>query len=232
MNGALNERPLLKFTLWVLVLLPTCFVAWWLLGTWLVAPAHLAATMILKAWLPEVVTDVLLQGTNMVLLTEYVEIGGRYVLPAEGVPGGLGALSSDDTVGLRIDTRVLSYAIPFYAALHFSTPMTATWERLARGLLVLWLVIALGLVATAAKDLMRVAGAGFLNLPGVPPADAIAIAYQFLTLIAPPLLPVLLWAYEARDVPAFRALLPSALVSPDAQRAEKSGRQGRPSQES
>jgi hypothetical protein len=194
-------NPLLKFALWVVVLLPPCFVAWWVLGELIVAPAYLLSDFLLRAWLPEAVTQSYLEGTRMVVLTGFTEIAGAVRAAAPG----------EDALGLQINTGVMSYAIPFYAALHFATPMPATWERFARALLVLWLLLALGIIATTLKDLMLTAGSAFMELPATPPTDAIALAYQFCTLIVPPLAPVLLWAYGSRDVPAFRALLPEAL---------------------
>jgi hypothetical protein len=57
-------------------------------------------------------------------------------------------------------------------------------------------------------------GEVFLARDGVPPADAIALAYQFSTLMVPPLAPVLLWAWTAGDSAAFRGLF-TAVKSPD-----------------
>jgi hypothetical protein len=196
-----QRRPLLRFALWVMALLPTCFVAWWFLGTWITAPAYLLADLLLSLWLPGAVSGSSLDGTTMTVLSRFGEMNGSIFSTA----------AIGNQLGFRIDTRVLSYSLPFYAALHFATPVPASWERFARALLALWLLMALGIVATALKDLMVTIGDPFLALPWAPAPVAIALGYQLSSLIVPPLAPVLLWAYGARDVPAFRALLPPAL---------------------
>jgi hypothetical protein len=79
------------------------------------------------------------------------------------------------------------------------------------GFVALWMLLAAGIVATVLKDFMLTMGPAFLEVAAVPPADAIALAYQFSTLMVPPLAPVVLWAYAASESPAFLSLLPSSL---------------------
>jgi hypothetical protein len=213
-------HPLLRFLGLVVALLPACFVAWWYLGKLVAAPAVLLVKLALSAWLgSDVIASITLDGTDMLVLTNLGEAGGE-IFSAE---------AAGNQLGFPIDTRVLSYSIPFYAALHFATPMPAPWERFARALLLLWLLLVVGLVSTALKDLMLGLGEYFLQLPGVPPADAVALAYQFSTLMIPPLAPVVLWALGARDVPAFRALLPAGLgATPPAEASGSDEHQPRP----
>ena len=66
----------------------------------------------------------------------------------------LPAREAGNQLAFSADTRVLSYSIPFYAALHFATPGEAAWERFLQGLLVLWLLLTAGMMATALRDLM------------------------------------------------------------------------------
>jgi hypothetical protein len=183
----------------VLLLMVPAFVAWYLLGSVLAAPAVWLAAEILPAWLPELIDTVYLEGTTMTVVSTLGEAGGAY-LPAEQTDGAL---------GFRIDSRVLSYSVPFFAALHFATPLPGRWERFARGLFVLWLLLVPGLISTALKDLMLTLGNSFLAAPATPPANAVALAYQFNTLMVPPLAPILLWGWEARRSPAIQALFPA-----------------------
>lgn len=183
----------------VLLLMVPAFVAWYLLSSVLAAPAVWLTSELLPAWLPELVDTVYLEGASMTVVSTLGEAGGAY----------LPAAQTDGALGFRIDSRVLSYSMPFFAALHFATPLPGRWERFARGLFVLWLLLVPGLIATALKDLMLTLGSTFVAAPGTPPADAVALAYQFNTLMVPPLAPILLWGWEARRSPAIQALFPA-----------------------
>ena len=119
--------------------------------------------------------------------------------------------------GFQQDTRIISYAIPFFAALHFATGIDHSLERFARGLLLLWLLIAGALVWVSLKQVLLTAGDQLYTAANwVPPPAIIALAYQFFVLIIPSLAPVLLWAWHARDLPAFKALFsaPPATAGP------------------
>ena len=190
----------------VLLLMVPAFVVWYLLGSLLAAPPVWFVSELLPAWLPGLVDSVYLEGASMTVVSSLGELGGSF-LPAEQAGGPL---------GFRIDSRVLSYSMPFFAALHFATPLPGRWERFARGLFVLWVLLVPGLVSTALKDLMVTLGQTYLDVAGAPPADAVALAYQFNTLIVPPLAPILLWGWGARRSPAIQALFPALFpASPD-----------------
>lgn len=197
----LQRRPLLRFALAVFALLPACFLFWYFAGAYVAAPAVILAEPVLLSWLGDSVASVSLNGTDMLVMSQFGENSGE-IQRAE---------IAGNQLGYTINTRTLSYSIPFFAALHFATPMRAGLDRFAICLLLLWLLLAVGLVSTALKDLMLGMGTRFLEEEPVPPADAIALLYQFSTLMVPPLAPVLLWAYTAKDSPAFLSLLPSSL---------------------
>ena len=74
------------------------------------------------------------------------------------------------------------------------------------GLFVLWGLMALGLVAMTAKDLMLVIGDPFLTLGSVPPMPLIGLAYQTSVLLIPSLAPVMVWLFQLRDTPLWRQL--------------------------
>ncbi|MFN2288770.1 MAG: exosortase H-associated membrane protein [Chromatocurvus sp.] len=186
----------------VLLLIPVTFVAWYALGSLLAAPAVWLSSLVLENWFPELIASVTLQDTRMMVMATLGEVNGRF-LPAE---------EAGYQLGLPVDTRVLTYCIPFYAALHFATPMPGSWERFARALLVLWVLVILGLVTTTLKNFMLTFGERLLSLPQSPPADVIALAYQFNTLIVPPLAPILLWGLAVRETPVMRSLFPAALA--------------------
>ena len=70
----------------------------------------------------------------------------------------------------------------------------------------LWLIMAFGLASILGKDLLLMVGAPFLTAPGVPPADLIALTYQFNVLLMPTLAPVCLWFWQLRGSPLWEAL--------------------------
>lgn len=199
-----ERRPLLRFVLSIIALLPACFVAWYFLGAMLAAPSALLADGILGLWLPGTVAETRLTGTEFMALSGYGEVGGRFY-PAE---------EAGNQLAYPINTRTLSYSMPFFAALYLATPVRGGLDRFAWSFLALWLLLALGLVATTFKNYLLSMGDAFIALDGVPPAAAIALAYQFSTLMVPPLAPVVLWAYAVGDSSAFRGLF-TAEKSPE-----------------
>ena len=199
----------------VALLIPACFVVWHALGSVIAAPVVWLAGEILIAWLPALVSEVTLDGTAMFVTSAVGELNGE-IVSAEDAGGPL---------AFRLDTRILTYSIPFYAALHFATPMPGTIERFARGLLILWLLVVVGLVFTALKDLMLTLGPSFHDLGAVPPTAAIALLYQFSVLMVPPVAPVLLWAFEARTTGLFPQLLVQAQPA-EADRAQPESPEG------
>lgn len=188
----------------VLLLMPVAFIAWFALGSLLAAPAVWISSLVLGYWFPELIASVTLQDTQMMVMATLGEIDGQF-MPAD---------EAGYQLGFPVNTRVLTYSVPFYAALHFATPMRASGERFARALLVLWFLIILGLISTTLKNIMLTFGDLLLDLPQAPPADVIALVYQFNTLIIPSLAPILLWGLCVRHTPVMQRLLPAALVQP------------------
>lgn len=188
----------------VLLLMPVTFVAWYALGSLLAAPAVWLSSVVLENGFSELIASVTLKDTQMMVMATLGEVDGR-ILPAD---------EAGYQLGLPVDTRVLTYSIPFYAALHFATPMPGSWERFARALLVLWVLIIVGLISTTLKNFMLTFGDRLLALPQAPPADMIALVYQFNTLIVPPLAPIMLWGLAVRKTPVMRSLFPAALAQP------------------
>jgi hypothetical protein len=66
--------------------------------------------------------------------------------------------------------------------------------------------MAFGLLSILSKELLVTVGRPFLDTTGVPPADAIALTYQFNVLLMPTLAPVCLWFWQLRGSPLWEAL--------------------------
>ena len=198
-------KTLRSFVLHVLALLPMCFLIWYAISDYVAAPAYLLAGILLNTWLPDVVDEVTLQNGAMMVSTFFGEANGAII----------DAHIAGNQLAYPVDTRLQSYAIPFYVSLHFAMRPTQGLARLAWPLMILWMVLGVGLVATSAKNFMLGLGNTFLDHAAVPPADVIALAYQFFTIMAPALLPVVIWAYAFKG----SALL-SSLLRPAARPAQ------------
>ena len=197
-----ERHHLLQFVLFVFVLLIPCFALWSFLSAALVTPVIGLANLILSNWFPDIVNVVYQQGADAMLMTRLDEINGQLV-PTDVTDAGL---------GFKANTRIVSYSIPFYAALHFATEKKDYLANFFWGLLAIYPFILLGLISICLKDLMAGFGTIFLDQPGVPvPGPGlIGISYQLSVLIVPTLLPVAVWAWQSRDTPLLRSLLAAA----------------------
>ena len=197
-----ERHHLLQFVLFVFVLLIPCFALWSFLSAALVTPVIGLANLILSHWFPDIVNVVYQQGADAMLMTRLDEINGQLV-PTDVTDAGL---------GFKANTRIVSYSIPFYAALHFATEKKDYLANFFWGLLAIYPFILLGLISICLKDLMAGFGTIFLDQPGVPvPGPGlIGISYQLSVLIVPTLLPVAVWAWQSRDTPLLRSLLAAA----------------------
>ena len=197
-----EQNNLRQFLLLIFVLLIPCFALWSFLSASLATPAIGLTHLVLENWFPDIVNLVYQQGADAVLLTRFDEVGGQLV-PTAAVDAG---------IGFQTNTRVVSYSIPFYAALHFATDKKNYLANFIWGMLILYPFIIVGLVSTFLKDLMVNLGPTFLEQSGVlvPAPDVIGIMYQLSVLIVPTLLPMLIWAWQNREAPLLQNLFRKA----------------------
>ena len=179
-----------------LVLMPVMFGIWYAAGELLAGPAVWLAGVILTQCLPGIVSDTSLNEGLMIVFTQFGELNGA-ILPAA---------QAGHEMAIQLNPRLVSYSIPFYAALLWASRLHNPFERFAVGLFVLWLAMALGLVAVAAKDFMLVIGGPFLEAPWVPYVNVIGVAYQFSVLLVPSLAPVVVWLWQLRGTPLWQEL--------------------------
>lgn len=182
----------------VLLLLVPSFVLWMFVDPWLAWPVVWLSNIVLGAWMPDVVAMIHLQGSSAVVMTHFGQLNDVLV-------------SSDRAgyqMGFPADVRLLSYSIPFYAALHFATPQSDSLGNFATGLWVLLILIFFGLVSITLKNLMLGLGQTFFDQAAifVPNQHAIAIFYQLSILILPPVAPIVIWAWQSRDNPLLTQL--------------------------
>ncbi|MEP6390961.1 MAG: exosortase H-associated membrane protein [Halioglobus sp.] len=196
MNTALT-----RFVAKLFALLAVTFALWHVTASVLAAPVALATAAVLQWWLPGLVEQAYLEGTNFLVITSIGEVDGQM----------MSAVAAGNQLQLSNETRLLSYSVPFYAALHFATPMENSIERFTRALIVLWLLMIVGLIALVLKDMMLTFGDVMFSRGALLPAPAaIALTYQFSVLIVPTVAPLLLWAYTAKATPLLNILLGAA----------------------
>ena len=177
-------------------LMPITFGIWYAAGTMFAAPAVWLCDFLLSSAYPNIVEAVGLQGVEVLVRTQFGEDGGVIMAAAD----------AGNQIALEINTRLVSYSIAFYAALLMASNLKDAIYKFCIGLFWLWLIMAFGLASILGKDLLLMVGAPFLNAPGVPPADLIALTYQFNVLLMPTLAPVCLWFWQLRGSPLWEAL--------------------------
>ena len=179
-----------------LILMPITFGVWYAAGTLFAAPAVWLCDFLLSSAYPNIVEAVGLRGVEVLVRTQFGEDGGVIMAAAD----------AGNRIALEINTRLVSYSIAFYAALLMASNLKDAIYKFCVGLFWLWLIMTFGLASILGKDLLLMVGAPFLNAPGVPPADLIALTYQFNVLLMPTLAPVCLWFWQLRGSPLWEAL--------------------------
>ena len=177
-------------------LMPVTFGIWYAAGTPFAAPAVWLCDVLLSNAYPNIVEAVGLRGVEVLVRTQFGEDGGVIMAAAD----------AGNQIALEINTSLVSYSIAFYAALLMASNLKDAIYKFCIGLFWLWLIMAFGLASILGKDLLLMVGAAFLNAPGVPPADLIALTYQFNVLLMPTLAPVCLWFWQLRGSPLWEAL--------------------------
>ena len=177
-------------------LMPITFGIWYAAGTLFAAPAVWLCDFLLSSAYPNIVEAMGLQGVEVLVRTQFGEDGGVIMAAAD----------AGNQIALEINTRLVSYSIAFYAALLMASNLKDAIYKFCTGLFWLWLIMAFGLASILGKDLLLMVGEPFLNAPGVPPADLIALTYQFNVLLMPTLAPVCLWFWQLRGSPLWEAL--------------------------
>jgi hypothetical protein len=191
-----DKHQLRQFLLYIFALLIPCFALWTVASGPLAVPAVGAVNAVLTQWFPDAVNAVYVNGAKAVLMTEFGEQNGRLVSLAQ----------AEFRLGFEVNTRILTYSLPFYTALHFATQKDSYLSSYLWGLLVLYPLIVFGLLCLCLRELMVRLGATFFGQTGVyvPSAEVIGILYQLNVLIIPTLAPAMVWAWQSRQSPLLR----------------------------
>ena len=101
-----DQHHVRQFLLYVFTLLIPCFVLWTVASGPIAIPAIGVADMILSSWFPDVVNGLFIDGPNALLLTEFGEQNGQPIPLSQ----------AEYRLGFVMNTRILSYSLPFYTA--------------------------------------------------------------------------------------------------------------------
>lgn len=179
-----------------LALMPITFGLWYAAGSLFAAPAVWLCDVLLSYLYPSLIDTAGLQGADMQLVTQFGESGGQLLTAKE----------AGNQIAVEINTLLVSYSIAFYGALLMAANVQNSLYKFSLGLFWLWLIMAVGLASIAGKELLLLIGGPFLNTSLVPPADVIALTYQFNVLLMPTLAPIFLWCWQLRGSPLWEQI--------------------------
>ena len=199
-----DRHDMRQFVLFAFVLMVPCFALWTLFMGPLAMPVVGLSNMLLSAWFPDVVEYLAMDGADALLVTRFGEANGMAVPLAQ----------ADYQLAFKLNPGVLSYSLPFYAALHFATRKDGYLQDFITGVVLLYPFFLLGMISLCLKELMTQLGELFMAQSAVfvPNGNFIALFYQLNVLIVPTVAPALIWAWQSRDTALLRGML--RLLSP------------------
>jgi len=195
-NDATNAPKLYTFVGRLFIWLIVWFMFWYFVNSVLAAPAVWLCEAILKFSVPDFVYEFSLIGSQAVLVSNFGELNGEIV----------SARVAGDHLAFLLNTQILTYSLPFYAALHFATNKSVKGIRFIWGLCALYLLLVIGMISICLKNLM--AGLGPVFVDGFSASGSfIAVMSQFSILMIPTLAPLLIWAWQSRNSAYLRQLM-------------------------
>ncbi len=186
----MNHKPVYIFFLEVLLWLPFTFFFWYWSAQAFTWPLTLMVRGVLLALFPTWFEQVVQNGYLL-------DITSRFAPSLEAAAqGGL--------LAFTVNPLIYSYSLPFFMALSFATPATVGL-RLKR-IFGVWLFVLLpvqlfSVCVSVFKSLLfdtPAVSSGQLLVP-VWSYNAAALSFQFVTLILPPMVPIMLWMWLYRD---------------------------------
>lgn len=184
----MDKRPVLRFFLRVVFLMPICFGIWYYLGGFFTLLLSYPVEWVLTGLWGESVAAIETAGYMMEIVTRYE----APIPPGMAVPAGQVPL-----VSVSMNPLIYGYSLPLYCAMVLAAPGTeaSRWKQIGIGLAVLLPVQVYGVCCDVLKTLVFKIGPGI----GVDileqgwRLDALALAYQLGYLILPAVTPVVIW---------------------------------------
>jgi hypothetical protein len=181
------RHPLTRFVLAVLAWLPVCFALWYFASPLLSLPIQWLALVVAKLGFSDLITDVEKNGSVFSFVTN--------LRPASATS----FTTAKSAVVVESRSLVYTYGLPLFAALSLAATGLRDGPRLARVLVIGYLVLlpfqTWGVFADALKQLAITMGPAIASQTGFSSfqREVIAFAYQFGTLILPTVIPAVAW---------------------------------------
>jgi hypothetical protein len=182
----MSQRPIQRFILAVLVLLPLTFAAWYLAAVVHLAPLTWLTEQLLQLSFPQSILWMKLDSNTLVLASNFgADASGAIVSPPV----------SEDLMGFHLNPLIYTYSLPLLLALILATPAANKLNQMLWASL-LWLPLAcFSMFFSVLKVLAFDVGLAFQQQQALSPwmLDLIALAYQTGTLILPMIAPLVIW---------------------------------------
>ncbi len=179
-----------KFVLHVVLWLVLTFVLWYFFNDWLIAPILWLADPIMSYLVPHTFASLAQEGDAARVFAAVGEVDGQF----------MSAKAAGHQLAFDFNTFILTYSIPFLAALIMATPFDKHGWVLLKGFLALLPFILWSVVFVSLKQLMVGLGAYFTQAENMASwmREGIALGFQLSTIIIPTIVPVIIWAVLAR----------------------------------
>ena len=185
------RSPVSRFAIAILVWLPLCFAAWYHMAIVITWPLTDLVNWIMTSLLPEAISGVEQHGYTLDVVT-------RFSPPAQP---GMPQVTAGELV-FELNPLIYGFGLPLYTALILATPDqdNKNWWRWFFGLALLFPLQAWGVSFDILKTLLFNLGPEVSAELGFRPwqKEAVALGYQFGTLILPAVAPIVLWMGQHR----------------------------------
>ena len=207
----MRSKPVMRFFLRVLLVLPFCFGAWYYLGGFLTLMVSFPVEWIMTGLWPKAVSAVEQNGHLLEVVTHYA------APPKPGAPVVEGRVA---VVGFVQNPLIYGYSLPLFLALVLAAPgdESSRWRDIGVGAAVLLPVQIFGVCCDILKTLVFSVGpqvqARVMESDWGP--EVLALAYQLGYLILPAVTPVVVWVllngrYLGQLAPGLQARFESSL---------------------
>ena len=177
-NGASVRR----FFLFSLVFLPLCFYIWHIFAPAIAIPIGWIVEKIATTFWPDLFSVMELSKAQLFVEMSVGEKEGN-ILPASIVGNRL---------GFYVETRLMTFSLPFYSALLFAIPNGSFNRHHIIGLILILIFCIAGSVGFCLKESLILLGPDLFEDSVFLPIELIVFFYQFSILIFPTLGPVLI----------------------------------------
>ena len=171
-----------RFFLFSLVFLPLCFYIWHVLAPAIAIPIGWIVEKIATTFWPDLFSVMELSKAQLYMEMSVGEKEGN-ILPAS---------IAGNRLGFYVETRLMTFSLPFYSALLLSIPNGSFNRHHVMGLIFILIFCIAGSVGFCLKESLILLGPDLFEDTVFLPIELIVFFYQFSILIFPTLGPVLI----------------------------------------